>query len=95
MPVTVTVVEVVSANRVILACALCEGSGRRPGYSADTACRVCGGRGVVLIEGQQPFVECQLCSGSGRRPGYSSDTACRECHGVGAQPIAGGLEIIR
>ena len=95
MGTTITVLEVVAADRVILPCALCSGSGNKPGYKSHVACDVCTGKGVVLVEGEPPFVACRLCGGSGNKPGYKSWGACDACQGVGAQPIRGRAELLR
>ena len=95
MPMTVTVLEVLDDHRSILSCALCQGSGRKPGYKPHVPCDVCGGKGVVLVEAEPPFVTCRLCEGTGNKPGYKPWVACDACRGVGAQPIVGSYEIIR
>lgn len=95
MPATVTILEVVSDNRFILKCSLCGGSGNKPGYRSYVACEICTGKGVVLVEGEPPFVPCRLCSGSGNKPGYKSYVPCDACQGVGAQPIQGRMKLLQ
>lgn len=95
MRATITVVEVVAENRVILRCALCSGSGNKPGYKSYVPCDVCTGKGVVLVEGEPPFVPCRLCNGTGNKPGYKSWVPCDACQGVGAQPIRGQMRLLR
>jgi hypothetical protein len=48
MSTTITVLEVVAENRVILRYALCSGSGNKPGYKSYVPCDVCTGKGVAL-----------------------------------------------
>ena len=92
---TITILQQIESNKVIVACALCGGSGNKPRHSADTACEVCGGKGVALVECTPPLVSCALCAGSGQRPGYSAYVACTQCHGVGAQPLTGHMRVLR
>ena len=94
MAISVRVVEVISESQFVLNCALCRGSGNKPGYKSHVPCDVCTGKGLAMVEGQEPFVACRLCSGSGNKPGYKSYVACDACQGVGAQPIRGRLEIL-
>ena len=93
--VKITIIEQLEPNKVIIKCALCEGSGHRPGYARDVECKVCTGKGVVLVECDPPLVKCALCDGSGHRSGYDRDVACNKCKGVGAQPLTGSMEILR
>jgi DnaJ-class molecular chaperone len=100
--VKVTIIEEVSSNKFIMKCQRCEGSGC--GYNeyskrSTVACKVCNGRGVVLVEveGNLPFVKCQRCDGTGR--GYTdygkrSTEPCTYCLGIGAQPVSGTMKII-
>ena len=89
-----TIIEAVSDTRFILECALCRGSGNKPGYKSYVAFEVCTGKGVVLVQGDAPFVSCRLCSGSGNKPGYKSYVPCDACQGVGAQPIQGRMKLL-
>ena len=93
--VTITIIEQVDSNRVIVKCSLCRGSGRKPGYSSHVACEICGGKGVVLVQCTPPLVKCALCVGSGRKPGYSSHVPCDQCQGIGAQPLTGSMKVLR
>jgi len=93
--VTVTVLETIGPDRVVLECALCKGSVNKPGYKSHVACDVCVGKGVVLVEARPPFVPCRLCGGTGNKPGYKSYVPCDACQGVGAQPLSGPMELIR
>ena len=93
--VTISIIEHVEPGKVIINCALCRGSGNKPGYKAHVGCDVCSGKGVVLVEADLPLVECRLCNGSGNRPGYKSYVECNQCQGVGAQPLTGSMKIIR
>jgi len=88
---TVIVIQELEGNRFILRCARCKGTGV---YSSPDPCRVCGGKGAVLVEidGNTPFVKCARCNGTGV---YSSPDPCRACKGTGAQPISGTMEIIK
>lgn len=95
MATTITILEQVAPDRALLPCALCGGSGNKPGYKSHVACDVCTGKGVVLVQAEAPFVPCRLCNGSGNKPGYKSWVPCDACQGVGAQPLRGGLEILR
>lgn len=101
--IRVTIIEEVAADRFILGCARCEGSGRgyfASGNRSTDPCRVCGGRGVLLvrlIDGQLPFVQCARCEGTGRgyfASGNRSTDPCMACDGSGAQPIVGGMEVL-
>ncbi|KAB2943034.1 MAG: hypothetical protein F9K14_16390 [Candidatus Methanoperedens sp.] len=71
------------------------------GHSPYVICSVCYGRGKVLVEvsGSLPFVTCAVCNGSGEmsrdHDGHSPYVICSACLGVGAQPITGGMELIR
>lgn len=93
--VKITIIEQLESNKVIIKCALCDGSGHRSGYARDVACKVCSGKGVVLVECNPPLVKCALCDGTGHRSGYAKDVACNKCKGVGAQPLTGSMEIIK
>ena len=93
--VTITIIEHVESNKVIIGCSLCNGSGRKPGYSSHVPCSVCSGKGVLLVKCSPPLVQCALCEGSGNKPGYSSHVPCSQCHGAGAQPLTGRMEILR
>ena len=101
--VTITVIEEISTNRFILRCARCEGTGRGyDGYGnrSTEPCKVCDGKGVVLVEidGHMPFVKCARCEGTGRgydSYGNRSTEPCKACQGVGAQPISGTMQIIK
>jgi len=90
----ITIIQEIDSNKVIVECALCRGSGQRPGYTSDTPCTVCNGKGVVLVKCTPPLVKCSLCNGSGHRPGYTSDTPCKACGGIGGQPLTGEFEIL-
>ena len=89
----ITIIDTISESRVIIKCAYCKGSGTQPGYS--TACSVCDGRGVLMLEinGEFPLVLCMYCKGSGIKPGYY--VPCPQCNGSGAQPIVGKSRIVK
>jgi len=93
--ITITVLETIGPGRYVLPCALCRGTGHKPGYKSDIACEVCTGKGVVAVSAAAPFVPCRLCGGSGNKPGYKPWVACDACQGVGAQPLTGALEVLR
>ena len=93
--IEIRVIERLADNRVILNCALCGGSGQKPGHKSHVACDVCGGKGVALVEGSPPFVACRLCHGTGNKPGYKSWVECDACQGIGAQPLTGALRLLR
>ncbi|MBZ0176508.1 MAG: hypothetical protein OIN90_05495 [Candidatus Methanoperedens sp.] len=54
---------------------------------------------MVEVSGSLPFVTCAVCNGSGEmsrdHDGHSPYVICSACLGVGAQPITGGMELIR
>ena len=86
---TVIIIEKISEKEVIVKCARCKGSGV---YIHPDPCRVCNGKGVVLIKCERlPLVKCQRCSGSGV---YIHPNPCKVCKGSGVQPIAGNWEIV-
>lgn len=75
----------------IVKCAMCNGSGIKPGYS-ETSCPSCGGVGKrkLMIPSDADHgldwgpVFCGFCQGSGIKPGYS-ETKCPLCDGIGLQ----------
>ena len=91
---TITIIEHVSPNRVVVRCAHCQGTGIKPTYR-ETPCPVCGGRGVLLLEihGELPLVACAYCTGTGIKPTYR-ETPCPQCDGAGTQPIVGTATIV-
>ena len=91
----VTIIEKVGGSRCVVSCALCGGTGKKPGHKSWVPCEVCTGKGVVLLECAAPLVVCRLCSGTGNKPGHKSWVPCDACQGTGAQPLAGGVKIIR
>lgn len=103
--VTITVIEEISADRFVLKCSCCNGSGSMAKYHDNRGpyvpCTVCNGKGVVLVEigGSTPFVKCQLCNGTGEQSKYCDNREpyiiCTRCKGVGAQPIAGTMRLIK
>jgi len=64
-------------------CAWCGGTGRhREGGVYYGMCRVCGGKGSVLVA--QPAKKCAWCGGTGRhREGGVYYGMCRVCGGTG------------
>jgi len=64
-------------------CAYCEGTGTEP-YSGEP-CRVCLGRGKLIITYNNP-VECAFCKSSGRQPRSSHTKPCQVCKGAGVVP---------
>jgi len=48
----ITIIQEIDSNKVIVECALCRGSGQRPGYTSDTPCKACGGIGGQPLTGE-------------------------------------------
>lgn len=101
--VKITIIEEISSNRFIMKCARCDGTGKgyySTGKRSNDPCRVCNGKGMVLVEidGSLPFVPCARCDGTGRgyySTGKRSTDPCYLCKGIGAQPISGEMQIIK
>lgn len=95
MRVVVERYEVVVLERLpvgwIVRCAMCKGSGIKPGYS-ETNCPSCGGVGkrkLMLPDNADMSLDwgpvfCGFCQGTGIKPGYS-ETKCPLCDGRGVQ----------
>ena len=97
MGIEIIIIEKISENEVIVACARCKGSGRVwPSDSDSRPCWVCNGKGKLLLRVERlPLVECARCKGTGRVwPSDSDSRECPSCGGAGCQPVAGGFEII-
>jgi len=107
----IRIIKEIDSNKFILKCARCKGtglglwsSGHRRGEHSTEPCKVCTGKGVLLIKikGQLPFVRCARCDGSGRglfstghRRGERSTEPCKACNGAGAQPISGIMSVVK
>ena len=93
----VKIVEMLSGNRVLLQCAKCDGTGQsNPGNIDSRACKVCRGKGKVLVEvANLPLVPCGRCKGWGRKLRWDpTSKECRACQGVGCQPSSGEMMIL-
>ncbi|MCF6269499.1 MAG: hypothetical protein L3J41_07305 [Melioribacteraceae bacterium] len=100
--IAITIVEKINSEKFMLNCARCDRTGRgynHHGNRSTEPCKVCNGRGVILVEidGEIPFVNCARCEGTGRgynHHGNRSKEPCWVCKGVGAQPITGDMIIL-
>ena len=88
---TIIVIQELENNRFILKCERCKGKGI---FDPPDPCKVCHGKGAVLVEvnGNTPFVQCARCNGKGI---YDPPDPCKSCQGLGAQTISGEMKIIK
>lgn len=102
---TIAIIETITDCKYVIKCACCKGTGRmsrdHDNSSPYVVCKVCDGRGLVLVETTEPvpLAACGLCNGRGEQSRDLDNRApyiiCTKCKGVGARPIAGGMEIIK
>lgn len=59
-------------------CVYCEGTGKMPS-DGRVPCRVCGGKGLVTVEGEAK--QCLECGGTGKA--QESKLPCLSCKGKG------------
>jgi molecular chaperone DnaJ len=71
-------------------CEACQASGARPGGRA-TACRHCGGTGLVWTDEGAPRAEpCPACAGTGERV----EDPCPACRGRGVRPAPATVAVV-
>ncbi len=92
------------SGRFAFNCAHCGGVGEisrdRDNRAPYVVCKVCKGRGTVLVSlaGTKPFQKCKTCKGMGTvsrdRDGRAPYKVCVRCSGIGVHPLLGEFSVV-